>query len=88
MVEKNLEVNFREFPGGLVVRIPGFHCCDPRFNPWSGNRDPASAQPKKINFMARENSMKCEFQCSWIKIYWATATFMYLLPVYGCVCAR
>lgn len=19
----------RKFPGGLVVRIPGFHCCDP-----------------------------------------------------------
>ena len=21
--------NCRGFPGGLVVRIPGFHCCDP-----------------------------------------------------------
>ena len=31
-----------EFPGGLVVRILGFHCCGPGFDPWLGNGDPAS----------------------------------------------
>ena len=41
--------DFWEFPGGLVVRILGFHCLGPRFNHWSGNWDPASctALPKK-----------------------------------------
>ena len=27
----------REFPGGLVVRILGFHCHGPGFNSWWGN---------------------------------------------------
>ena len=38
-----------EFPGGLVVGILGSHCRGPGFNPWSGNRDPAScvARPKR-----------------------------------------
>ena len=27
----------REFPGGLVVRTPRFHCQGPGFDPWSGN---------------------------------------------------
>ena len=27
----------RKFPGDLVIRIPGFHCLWPRFNPWSGS---------------------------------------------------
>ena len=26
----------REFPGGSVVRTPGFHCWGPRFDPWLG----------------------------------------------------
>ena len=38
-----------EFSGGIVVRILGFHCNDPRFNPWLWNWDPASqaVQPNK-----------------------------------------
>ena len=30
--------HFWEFPGGLVVRIPGFHCSGPGLNPWAGNK--------------------------------------------------
>ena len=26
----------REFPGGSVVRTPGFHCWGPKFDPWLG----------------------------------------------------
>ena len=26
-----------EFPGGLELRIPGFHFCGPGFSPWLGN---------------------------------------------------
>ena len=39
----------REFPGCPVVRTLYFHCQGRRFNPWSGNKDPASclARPKK-----------------------------------------
>ena len=41
--------NYRELLGSLVVRIPGFHCCGPGFNPCSGNWDLAIcvAWPKK-----------------------------------------
>ena len=38
-VENKLQV---EFSCGLVVRIPGFHCRDPRFSSWLGNWDSAS----------------------------------------------
>ena len=34
--------HFREFPGGLVVRIQHFHYCGPGCNPWPGNWDPTS----------------------------------------------
>ena len=27
----------RDFPGGPVVRILGFHCREHEFDPWSGN---------------------------------------------------
>ena len=27
----------KEFPGGLVVTIPDFHCHRPKCNPWSGS---------------------------------------------------
>ena len=30
--------HFWEFPSGLVVRIPGFHCSGPGLNPWAGNK--------------------------------------------------
>ena len=38
-----------EFPGSPVVRTPHSHCRGPGFDPWLGNRDPAShtVQPKK-----------------------------------------
>ena len=44
-----LETYPREFPGGIVVRIPGFHCHGPGSVPGWGTGDPASyvAQPKK-----------------------------------------
>lgn len=37
-----------EFPGGLVIRIPGF-AIESRFSPLSGNLDPTSnvAWPRK-----------------------------------------
>ena len=40
---------YTALPGSPVVRTWPFHCCGPGFNPWSGNKDPASreAQPKK-----------------------------------------
>ena len=39
----------REFPGSAVVRTLCFHCCGPRFNPWSGISDSTSCAvwPKK-----------------------------------------
>ena len=35
--------------GSPVVRTPCFHCQGPRFDPWSGNQDPANhmACPKQ-----------------------------------------
>lgn len=38
-----------KFPCRPVVRTPCFHCRSPGFNPWSGNKDPASLTmwPKK-----------------------------------------
>ena len=32
---------YLDFPGGPVVRTPRFHCRGRRFDPWSGNWDPA-----------------------------------------------
>ena len=37
----------REFPGGLVVRIPGFHCRGPGSVPGQGTESPASSVAKK-----------------------------------------
>ena len=39
----------REFPGGPVVGLQCFHCCDQGFNSWLGNWDPTSlvVWPKK-----------------------------------------
>ena len=39
----------RDFPGGPVVKTPGFQCRGRGFNPWSGNKDPTSCmvRPKK-----------------------------------------
>ena len=42
MNSKNLglkikKANYREFPGGPVVRTPRFRCWGPGFDPWSGN---------------------------------------------------
>ena len=50
-----------EFPGGLMVRIPGFSWLSlpwPRFNPWSGNWDPAShtTWPKKPQKLEKNNT--------------------------------
>ena len=45
-----LKCNSRwEFPGGLLVKTPCLHCRGWRFNPWSGNGDPAclAVRPKK-----------------------------------------
>ena len=35
-----LKTGRREFPGGLVVRIPGFHFCGPGSNPGRGTEIP------------------------------------------------
>ena len=45
----NMIIHLREFPDGPVVSTPCFHCLEPGFNPWSGNKDPTSysVQPKK-----------------------------------------
>ena len=45
----HLKCSSWEFPGGPVVRTPGFHCLGCRFSPWLGNWDLAScmAQPKR-----------------------------------------
>ena len=37
-----------DFPGGPVVKIPGFQCRAHRFYPWLGNYDPACCVTKKI----------------------------------------
>ena len=39
----------QEFPGGLVVRTPLFHCQGPGFSAWLGSQDPTSLTgwPKK-----------------------------------------
>ena len=57
-----------EFPGGPVVRTPCFHCREHRFNPWSGNYNPANCDvwPKKN----RRNSItfsrpKCSAPQQW-----------------------
>ena len=34
----------REFPGGLVIRIPGFHCRDPGSIPDRGTEIPQASQ--------------------------------------------
>ena len=31
------EISHREFSGHAVVKTWCFHCCEPRFNPFSGN---------------------------------------------------
>ena len=31
------KINYREFSGHAVVKNQCFHCCEPRFNPFSGN---------------------------------------------------
>lgn len=39
-----------DFPGHPVVTALSFRCRERKFDPWSGNRDPASrvVQPKKL----------------------------------------
>ena len=29
--------DYGNFPGGLAVKAPGFHCRGHEFDPWSGN---------------------------------------------------
>ena len=38
-----------DFPGGPEVKTPHFHCRGHRFDPWSGNQDPAWGTAKKQN---------------------------------------
>ena len=50
IADRSLKMNqLAELPGGPVVKTPCFHCRGHRFNPWSGNYDPAcpKARPKK-----------------------------------------
>ena len=58
MLEIYQKINAREFPGGPGVRTQHFHCCGPRFDPWSGNWDSASctARPKKKRYMLNNPS--------------------------------
>ena len=37
--------HFWEFPGGLLVRIPGFQCSGPGLNPWAGNKTNKNTSP-------------------------------------------
>ena len=39
---QTVSVIIRALLGGSVVRTPCFHCQQPRFNPWSENKDPKS----------------------------------------------
>ena len=39
---QTVSVIIRAFPGGSVVSTLCFHCQGPRFNSWSGNKDPKS----------------------------------------------
>ena len=51
---KHIEKSSWELPGGPVVRIPQFHCWGPRFESWSGNKDPTScttSSPKKSSLL-------------------------------------
>ena len=68
----------REFPGGLVVRILGFHCHGPGFNSWSGNWEKrfqylsqwiylfhtTCYQKKKIHF-----SRRIYYTTPWVRIW-------------------
>ena len=38
-----LKYIYRDFPGGLVAKIPRSQLREPRFNPWSGNKIPHAA---------------------------------------------
>ena len=44
---KSKSVHYREFPGGLVVRIQHCHCCGPGSIPGQGTPTSHVAQPKK-----------------------------------------
>ena len=43
----HIEIQWGEFPGGLVVRIPGFHCCGPGSIPGWETEIAQAAQPKE-----------------------------------------
>ena len=49
------QTKFWEFLGSPVVRTQRFHCHGPRFNPWSGNEDPA-----KLHGTAKRKLFLCE----------------------------
>ena len=36
--DKKISLKNLEFPGGPVVRTQHFDCCEPGFNPWSGDK--------------------------------------------------
>ena len=42
-----LRLSSWEFPGGPVDRTPCFHCCGPRFNPWSSIEIPKPCTTNK-----------------------------------------
>ena len=48
--KRNTKALIWEFPGCPVVRTLSFHCREHRFDPWSGNQDPAcqSGEAKTI----------------------------------------
>lgn len=62
---------WREFPGGLVVRIPHFHCWGAGFNLWLGNWDFFSSQGEVIPLEFQQNT----------KIRWQIL-FLLLPPIY------
>ena len=37
MIKLPLRRQFRDFPGGAVVKTPHSQCRGPKFDPWSGN---------------------------------------------------
>ena len=55
----------RDFPGGPVAKTLGFHCRGPRFDPWSGNSDPAccmaqQGKKKKISVIHQDGKLLYE----------------------------
>ena len=45
-------------PGSPMVKTPHFHCRGRRFNPWSGNKDPACCTVRPKIFKKKKKKME------------------------------